>query len=175
VNRENNMVDPQRWLLWLELLEYARTHGEVMTMGDYALAVATDNCPGLSNADQADADADGRGDVCDVERIDIKPGSDTNPINPRSRGLVPVAIIGTGSLDVTNVQVETLAFGPGGAPPAHGGHLGDLNGDGLTDLLTHHSTALGAISPGSTHACLRGEIAGTPFVACDSIVTVPRR
>jgi hypothetical protein len=175
VNRENNMVDPQRWLLWLELLEHARAHGEVMTMGDYALALATDNCPGLPNPDQADADADGRGDECDVERIDIKPGSDANPINPRSRGLIPVAILGTGAMDVTNVQVETLAFGQGGAPPAHGGHLADLNGDGLTDLLTHHSTTLAAIPPGSTHTCLCGEIAGTPFVACDAIVTVPNR
>jgi hypothetical protein len=175
VNRENNMVDPERWQRWLALLAYADSNGEVMTLGDYALAVATDNCPGLPNPDQADGDHDGRGDVCDVERIDIKPGSGPNAINPGSRGLVPVAILGTEFVDVTNVMVETLAFGPGGAPPAHGGHLGDLNGDGRTDLLTHHSTEGAAIPQDADEACLSGVIASTRFVACDAIVTVPGR
>ena len=116
IDRENNMVDPERWARWLELLAFARSNGEVMTMGDYVLAVSTDDCPGIPNADQADRDADGRGDVCDVDRIDVKPGSFPNAINPNARGLVPVAILGSPGLDLSEVGVESLALGTGGAP-----------------------------------------------------------
>lgn len=65
INRENNMVDPARWDLWLTLLAYAKTNGVVMTMGDYALAMQFDNAPTVANADQADSDHDGIGDVID--------------------------------------------------------------------------------------------------------------
>jgi len=172
INRENNMVDPERWALWLELLAFARDHGEVMTMGDYALAVATDNCPGVPNAEQTDVDTDGIGDVCDVEAISIRPGGDPNALNPASRGQIAVAILGTPSLDLSLVDVSTLRFGPDEAPVLRAS-FEDVNGDSLQDLVGHFSIPETGIAFGDDEACLRGTIALTEFVACGPIMTVP--
>jgi hypothetical protein len=65
INRENNMVDPERWDKWLMLLDYAKTTGEVMTQGDYSLAMQFDNAPTVANANQADSNHNGIGDVID--------------------------------------------------------------------------------------------------------------
>jgi len=109
--------------------------------------------------------------------IDIKPGSFPNSINPRSMGLVPVAILGSDSLDVFDVDVTTLSFGPGGATPVHldngavaAEHYEDVNDDGFTDLVTHYvqKEAL----PVEPEACLTGALDnGTLIEGCDSVRT----
>jgi len=40
--------------------------------------------------------------------IDIKPQSCPNPINTNSKGVLPVAILGTGELDVNDIDVSTI-------------------------------------------------------------------
>jgi hypothetical protein len=40
--------------------------------------------------------------------VDVKPGSDINPVNLRSRGVLPVAILGNGELDVNMINPETI-------------------------------------------------------------------
>jgi hypothetical protein len=110
--------------------------------------------------------------------IDIKPGSFPNSINPRSNGVVPVAILGSPDFDVTTVDVTTLAFGPAGAAPAHdltdpvtyADHLQDVNLDGYLDLVSHYRQKETGLAPGDTEACIDGATnGGTPIQGCDSV------
>lgn len=108
--------------------------------------------------------------------IDIKPGSFPNSINPnRTTGVLPVAVLGSETFDVLDIDKASQAFGPLGASPAHtaGGHLEDVNNDGFTDLVSHYIIVETGISAGDTEMCLTGlTLGGIPFKGCDSVRTV---
>lgn len=115
--------------------------------------------------------------------IDIKPHSDPNAINTRSRGVIPVAILSTEDFDATDVDPASVCFGDADDPElngdcteAHGkGHIQDVDGDGDDDLVLHFETQETGIEPGDTEACLTGHTFGGDefIIGCDAIVTVP--
>jgi hypothetical protein len=104
--------------------------------------------------------------------IDIKPGSIISPINPRSRGKVPVAILTTEDFDANTVDVSTVQVGPGPAQPVKYA-LEDIDGDTDWDLVLHFNTQETGIACGDTKATLTGQTRdGVPIIGTDSIKTV---
>jgi hypothetical protein len=106
-------------------------------------------------------------------QIDIKPGDDTNPINPKSKGIIPVALLTTSSFDALGADVLTIRFGPGMAQEIHQrGHAEDTDEDGDEDLLLHFATQDIGLTT-QTQLCLTGKTAdGVEFKGCDSIAIV---
>lgn len=76
--------------------------------------------------------------------IDVKPGNDNiSPINPKSHGKIPVAILGGPDFDAMTVNTKTLTFGSTGYEHSLSmcsSEGVDLNGDGILDLLCHFDT-----------------------------------
>ena len=106
--------------------------------------------------------------------IDVKPGSFPNSINPRSEGLIPVAILTMDTFDATTVDPTTVLFGATGteAVPVHSA-LEDVDGDGDTDIILQFKTEATGIQCGDTSASLTGQtIRGQTIAGSDSIKTV---
>lgn len=110
-------------------------------------------------------------------RIDIKPGTtdnQVNPINPDSGGLTPVSIISTSTFNAANVAPGSVRFGHNGTEaPAVSYSLQDTNGDGLLDLVLQFKTLQTGILCGDTSAKLSGQLtSGQPISGSDVIKTV---
>ncbi len=104
--------------------------------------------------------------------IDVKPGSAPNTINPRSRGVLTVAILSTESFDATLADVSTVRFGPAATAPARA-RFSDVNGDGLLDLLLQFHMETTGIACGARDVALAGKtVNGKSFQGSDSVRTV---
>lgn len=66
-----------------------------------------------------------------VVAVDIKPGSATNPFNAKAKGVLPVAILGSPSVDVGQIDPGSLTLA--GVAPVRWS-VGDVQGDGVADL-----------------------------------------
>ncbi len=112
--------------------------------------------------------------------IDLLPRSPRNVIQSLVRR-VRVAILGSADIDVRDVDVLSLRFGPDGAPlGAVNGHpspvsivLEDVNRDERDDLSVWFDVEAAGLPPGTGEACLTGQIGGLPFVACDAVDVRP--
>jgi concanavalin A-like lectin/glucanase superfamily protein len=106
--------------------------------------------------------------------IDIKPGSVVNAINPRSNGVIPVAVLSTQTFEATTVNPSSVRFGPGGARDAHTeGYIEDVNHDGKPDVVFHFRTQATGIKCGDASAFLTGQtLDGQAITGSDSIKTV---
>jgi len=105
--------------------------------------------------------------------IDIKPGSDPNAVNPKSKGVVPVAVFGSMNFDALQIDFLTVTFGSASASPVHDGHVEDVNGDDFVDMMFHFKTQETGITCGDTDATLTGEtFGGIKFTGTDTVKTV---
>ncbi len=126
--------------------------------------------------------------------LDVKPGSWPNPVNPKSKGVTPMAVLGTETFDVMSIDPDTLALSREGigeevAPirwaiedvgTPFDGEPGDghsLAGDGLLDLALKFDTqemiemlALIVMAGEAVELEITGALMdGTPFEATDWI------
>jgi hypothetical protein len=96
-------------------------------------------------------------DIRTTITIDIKPGSAQNTINPRSRGLISVAILTTATFDATTVLPYSVRFGPSATPAVDArGRVRDVDGDGDRDLVLRFRTRATGIRCGDNSATLTG-------------------
>lgn len=107
-------------------------------------------------------------------RLDIEPGSDSNPINLAKEGVVPVAILHSSDLDpLIEVDEETLTFGRTGteASPIRCSPEGeDVDQDGALDLVCHFETGQTGFQVGDTAGILRGHtLTGVPIEGRDVV------
>src|SRR5512139_3106209 len=94
--------------------------------------------------------------------IEIKPGNDDlAPINPRSKGKIPVALLSSSKFDALNVDVSSLTFGATGDEKSfsHCGQSGeDVNGDGRLDLVCHFENQVAGFEKGDLEGIIRGKM-----------------
>ena len=117
-------------------------------------------------------EADGGG-VAEVT-IDIKPGSQTNPINPKSIGKIPVAILTTADFNApSEVDKTSLTFGRTGdeiSLVSCNKKGEDVNGDGLLDQVCFFKTKLTGFQIGDTVGFLKGQtLEGVSIEGRDSV------
>ena len=115
--------------------------------------------------------------IVDIQ-IDIRPGSDRNPVNPKSKGVLPVAILGAQDFDVHNIDLLSLELA-GAKPrtPGQSGNIGsfeDVNDDAMTDLVLHFDMDELNISDQTTELALEGLLNdGRVLTATQTITIVP--
>jgi hypothetical protein len=104
--------------------------------------------------------------------IDILPDSLTNAINPKSAGVIPVAILTTPTFDAATVDSGSVKFGPYLATSVDSA-LVDVDGDSDLDLILHFRSQQAGIKCGDTSLSLTGGTsAGQAIEGSDSIKTV---
>lgn len=107
----------------------------------------------------------------------VAPGGPKNRVNLRSQGLIGVAVLSTNQFDATQVDWETVRFGPKEATEFHErSHLKDVDGDGDMDFVAHFKLRKTGIRCRDTQATLSGEtFDGLPFTGMGKIKVVKCR
>ena len=111
--------------------------------------------------------------------IDIKPGSYPNSINNNGKGVIPVAIFGNDTFDVSQIDLDTVLLGDCGIKEVGKkgkilAHYEDVNGDTIDDLVVQIEKCTFIV--GDEEATLTGMLNDgmTPITGTDSIRLVPQ-
>ena len=120
-----------------------------------------------------------------VVTVDIRPGSNDNPVSASGQGLLPVAILGSDDLDVTTIDPSTLqlagvdlALRGSAKRPQLAYSLEDVNGDGFTDLVAFFGVpdlvSAGALTTSTIALRITGALTdATPIEGADSVKVIP--
>jgi len=112
--------------------------------------------------------------------VDIKPYSYPNAINIKNKGVIPVAVFGADTFDVTTINSSTVLFGSTGTEaqvnmhPNGKYHQGfeDVNMDGYLDTVFHFRTQDTGFNIGDTIGMLTGKTySGVSIMGSDSVRT----
>ena len=113
--------------------------------------------------------------------IEIKPPAIAPvPINQSSSGVIPVAILSSGTFDATQIDPSSVSLAGArvkmiGKSSKYSCSIQDVNGDGLNDLLCQVSTAQFMIEPGDSTAELEAQASGgQPIQGHEAITIVPQ-
>lgn len=95
-------------------------------------------------------------------------------------GVVPVTLLTSEHFDATTVDAAAVCFGAQAdatrrsCTEAHQrGHVEDVDGDGVLDLMLHYRGATTGLLPDDATACLAGRTAsGMPFKGCQAVRVV---
>jgi probable HAF family extracellular repeat protein len=150
------------------------------TDGD-GIVDALDNCPAVSNADQADADGDDIGDACEVADIDVTPAAiafgNVLIAGPADDQEITIANLGNLDLNVTGVTLTdatgAFALDLDGTPGRCGATVFTLPaGERCTVLVAFrptqeglHSADLGITSDDPDESSVTVDLAGTGVTA----------
>jgi len=160
--------------------------------GYYAVAVCAFPCmPLVSSSNEADLISNlmtfGKGDYDLVVTpaapavkqvaILIKPGNDDlAPINPKSHGKIPVAILGSSDFNALTVDTKSLTFGSTGDENslAKCNYQGeDVNGDGIVDLMCHFYNQKAGFKYTDAQAKLKGRTKDFEFEGTGDLKVIP--
>jgi len=105
--------------------------------------------------------------------IDIRPGSNQNNINLKSKGVVQVAVLTTDSICAEMIDLGTVEFT--GATPRHWSYE-DVDDDGDDDIIFHFRTQGLALDQNSTEATLTAQLlTGEEVTGTDDVRIVPSK
>ncbi|MCI0632508.1 MAG: hypothetical protein L0206_01100, partial [Actinobacteria bacterium] len=90
-------------------------------------------------------------------------------MGPRGRRTLFVVLFGSDLVDLEDVDVARLAFGPDGAAPV-GSRVVRRGRDAFPDLLLFFRAEESGLVPGDLEACLVGTVGVFDFEACDGVV-----
>lgn len=110
--------------------------------------------------------------------IDIKPGSDPSSFGADSKGKIPVAVFGSATFDVAQIDDATVRFGDSEGNGAFSTKVGieDKNGDGYMDKVYHFSFPETNLDTGDLIGYLSGSLLnGNGFAGSSDVNIVGKK
>jgi hypothetical protein len=111
--------------------------------------------------------------------LDIKPGNDeVSVLNPKAKGVIPVALLSEEGFDPFEVDPSSLTFGRMGDEKSYvrcAKDGRDLNGDGKPDRVCHFDNEKAGFIRTDTTAKVKGTKNGKPFQGTGDLKVVPQK